>query len=1334
MKNLVKSFLLLCLLLPLSVNSQNKSSNTSFGFIENKGQLIDQNGKKNTDVIYLFSDQKRLNVQLKTEGFAYDLYKNIGGGQLAFHRIDVKLIGANQNPAIVAENSSSDYINYYTTGLSDNSAFKSSHYESIIYKDIYPQIDLKFNVKDGKFKFDFILNEGANPSDIQLNYSGFNSAQIDENVDFELAFGQVTEFIPESWIVGSGEKVAVTYRVTSQSQNELTLTYQLPKGLDLNQQALIIDPTITMDWATYYGDTLIDRGADVMTDNNGFVYMTGYTQSFTNLATSGVHQDTMAGGLFDAFVVKTNQYGGKIWSTYYGGLGEDLASSIMVDTFFNVTITGYTNSVDGIASDSCFLNTHSGGKDIFVAQFNDNGIRLWSTYLGGAGDDEGTAVDTDYDGFVYVAGYTQGSIGLASSGAHQLGNNGLTDGFFVKLDTFGFPMWSSYYGGPAEDKIFSIAQEGNNIVIAGTTNSPSDISSSGAHQSALAGMDDAFLACFDQSGNRNWATYYGDIDDDHAADVDIYNTRIYMLGKTASDTNMATAGAYKMSADSVDAYLVKFDTLGNIMWGTYFGGEGFDEGIELGLELDSNIYVFGNTTSSLDIASYDNYDTTYNGGIDAFIAKFHYNGYFLHASYYGGLADDILAGGDVYGNTALYLCGTTKSLDSIAFNTYIQDTLAGLEDAFLTRFNTKKSTICNGLTCNGSIADTICQDTLILSMLGGALGQGANWVWYEGGCGPLGTQIGIGETISYFPSTGNVSIFVRAESVNNATNCMWLDLYVVPKPTVDIMVNDSVLCINDSLVLSTTTFDQYIWAGPNAFSDYQQMVVIDSLDTVNSGTYYLTVVDDHGCYAQDSIEIIINENPTTSISVVNTTCIGNSDGAIQLAAAGNGNLNYVWEHTSLDTNQLNNLLAGLYVLTVSDSNNCSSLDSIVVQNPPSPVINGTIVPNDCEANNGSIDVDINGNPADFIFSWSSTSAGTQNISNLGDGTYTLTVTDSNACDFIETFVVPYQNNLTLDSISVSHETCFGDADGSASIVLAGGEVPFNFNWDPTLTNSSSVTDLAAGIYIVTITDAFECELIDSVEILAAPEIVISLDSMGHEFCSEMNGFIYTSASGGQGSLTYLWSPSGSTDDYLTDLEAGFYTVTITDSLSCSADTTIEVIDYPGPSVVINASSLLVGAGQTATLEAQVSPSGVYAYLWTPSSNLDCDTCQIVTASPTIDEMYSVTVTDTNGCKAYAEVEIKLDKCKDYFLPTIFSPNGDNLNDEWTLMGDCVDEFSLKVFNRWGEIIYSGDSQVNPWTGEFKGALVDNGSYVYQLEIKFHDGEMLSESGNVKVMK
>lgn len=1332
MKKVVKFLCLLCLLLPHSLKAQNNSSK-SYGFIQNKGQVIDQKGDKNSDVLYLLSEKNGINIQLKSNGFAYDSYQQFSKEQLAFHRLDIELVNINPEVEIVEEKASQDYINYYTTGLSDNSAFNSKHFESILYKGVYPNIDLRFNSQNGVFKFDFILHKGARLEDIQLKYSGFNSASLAENINFELSFGALSEFIPKSWIIETNEEVAVNYVILSETQNELVIGYQTNSGIDLSKNSLLIDPTLTMDWATYYGDTLIDRGTDVMTDKNGFVYMTGYTQSYTNLATSGVHQDTMSGGLFDAFVIKTNEYGMELWSTYYGGIGEDISNSIMVDTFFNVTITGSTNSIDGIASDSCFLNIYSGGQDIFVAQFDDNGQRLWSTYLGSSGDEIGNAVDTDYDGFVYVAGQTDNSSSLATSGAHQIANNGLTDGFFIKLDTFGFPMWSSYYGGSGDDIIHSIAQEGNQILIAGTTNSTSDIASSGAHQTSLAGQEDAFLASFDQSGIRNWASYYGDVADDHAADVDIYNTRIYLLGKTDSDTNLATAGAYKMSADSIDAFLVKFDTLGNLMWGTYFGGEGVDEGIELGVELDSNIYIFGNTSSNLNIASYDNYDTTYNGGVDAFIAKFHYNGYFLHASYYGGPEDDVLTGGDVYGNTALYLCGATKSLDSIAFNSWIQDTLAGLEDAFLTRFNTKKSTICNGVS-TGFASDTICQDTINIMLIGGALGAGANWHWYLNACGPSGTLLGIGDTLSYFPPAGNVSIFVRAESVNNSTNCSWINLYVMPKPVVNITVNDSVLCKNDSLILSSSLADYYSWSGPNGFSDILQTTVIDSLDTINSGMYYLTITDSYGCKASDSIDVLVNINPSTSYSVVNTTCIGNLDGEIVVTAQGSGDLTYVWEHTSADTSQLFNLAAGLYVLTVSDSNLCSTLDSIVVQNPPSPVINSTITANDCEANNGAVDIDVSGNPGAYTYLWTPTSSTNQDLTNLSDGSYSLSITDSNACVFSETFIVPYQNNLLIDSVLVQHETCFGDEDGSATINLLSGEAPFNFNWTPVLSGSNNVSGLGAGTYIVEITDAYECYISDTIEIIAAPEILIVIDSLNHAFCDESTGYIYASSTGGLGGHDYSWSPIASSDSYLINLLGGNYTLMVTDSVGCSADTSITVIDYSSPSVTINAGTTLVGPGQSTNLEAQVSPIGTYTYLWSPSSNLDCDSCQQVVASPTIDETYSVTVTDTNGCKGYADVELIIDRCKDYFLPTIFSPNNDQLNDDWTLMGDCVEAFNLKVFNRWGEVIYAGDANSYPWNGDFKGKRVGNGSYVYQLEIQFHDGLSESVSGTVKVVK
>ena len=1340
-----KVALYLILLFCLSTISQSYAQNTSgslaYGFIENKGQIIDQSGNPNNEVLYLLPLSRNLNIQLKRTGFSYDVFKSSGDNRV-FQRIDIALKNANENPEIISAAPAADYINYYTSGLRGNEAYKTSHYQSVTYKEVYPNIDLKFTFQaqaKNRFKFDFILYPGADINDIQLEYKGFSDITVADKIAFTTVNGILTESIPKSWKMDSKEEISVNYILLKEQDNLAIFGFQTNVFIERNHNGFVIDPDLNLNWGTYYGDVDIDEAVDVMTDNLGDIYMTGNTQSLTNLATSGVHQDTMAGGFFDVFILKTSQNSIKQWSTYYGGTGEDLSTSIMVDTFRNVTITGKTNSPDGIPSNNCHQALLNGTEDAFIAQFNQDGMRNWSTYYGGAGEEYGLSVDTDYDGFVYIAGVTaNSSSGLASGASHQNTNAGGSDGYLAKFDTSGTLLWSSYYGGSAQDTIFSIAQEGNNIMIAGVTNSPNNIATVGSHKENPGGALDAFIACFDQSGARNWGTYYGDTEDEGATDVEIYNTRVYCIGYTNSDTSIATTNAYKTSLDSTDAFLVKFDTLGNRMWGTYFGGESYDIAVELGIELDSNIYIFGNTYSATNLASPNNYDTTYNGASDAFVARFHYNGYFQHATYYGGDLDDVLTGGDVYGNTAIYLCGRTISTDSIALNTYIQDSLAGMEDAFLTRFITDRSTQCTGGTCNGQGGQSggayFCQDSLLLAVSGGALGAGANWVWYEGDCGPPGNQIGIGDSIWYYPPLGSVTIYVRAESINNTTACSDFSINVVPLPTVSVGTNDTILCVGDSLQLNANGGLTYNWIGPNAFTSNLQDPVIDSVIFANTGSYEVMVTDSLGCYSTDSVAIVVNENPFFNANISAISCQNWSDGSIQLSGTGNAPLLYNWSPSVSTDTIADSLMAGLYVVTLTDSNQCSYLDSLYVPSPPSFIDTILVTAADCLAKNGALDVVVQGNSNDYTYQWTPFNQTTPTINNLNDGTYTVEVTDSIGCAYQMTAVLPNQNNLNIDTVLITDEGCYGDQDGAAEIVVGSGQAPFSYNWGHTGQNSPIVQGLSQGVYYFEVTDGYGCIRNDSIVVSGNDSISLLVDSLGHAICDKANGWIAVSANGGSGDFSYSWQPSNDQGQFIINLATGSYSVTVTDSVGCHRSETIEIIAIPTPTVSIIAQDSTIDLGDSLSMQANVTPAGTYEYFWTPSIDLDCDSCQIVMTQPTTSTLYNVTIVDTNGCEATSDLFIIVNECKDYFLPTVFSPNGDQLNDDWNVLCNCIKSYKLQVFNRWGEEIFSTDSQSQSWDGTYKGRAVDMGSYNYQIALEYVNGETTSASGNVKVVR
>ena len=155
-----------------------------------------------------------------------------------------------------------------------------------------------------------------------------------------------------------------------------------------HSKILVIDPSIT--WATYYGGTNYDQAYSTAVDGLGNIYITGYTQSTSSIA-SGGFQNTF-GGANDAFLTKFDANGSRLWATYFGGTGSDIGQAVTVDGAGNVCLAGYTESTTGIASGG-FQNTFGGGAyDAFLVKFNSSGSRIWGTYYGGTIYENGNAI------------------------------------------------------------------------------------------------------------------------------------------------------------------------------------------------------------------------------------------------------------------------------------------------------------------------------------------------------------------------------------------------------------------------------------------------------------------------------------------------------------------------------------------------------------------------------------------------------------------------------------------------------------------------------------------------------------------------------------------------------------------------------------------------------------------------------------------------------------------------------------------------------------------------------------------------------------------------------
>ena len=686
----------------------------SLQYVENKGQFIDQLGAQNQSLKFLIQ-RKGFNIHLNSNYFSYETFglnkrinrsekdiqsssdqTNINNDSILFHRVDVYLIGANENPDIIPTFKSNDYIIYHNRLNNKSESVSNVYgYERITYKNIYKNIDLEFILDSlGKPEFQFRVFKGGNPSDIKLSYKGALTNDIINN-KLKLASinSQIEESIPRSYLLESGLEIRTSYKSIDSNLFSYTLD-----NYD-SSQTLIIDPVPERLWGTYYGGSDNDIILSSYLHSDGNLYVSGKTSSTAAIASVGSHQNLIGGNL-DAFLIKFSSNGTRLWSTYYGGSGDDIGLSVLCDNSSNVYMSGQTSSNTGISTTGSHQAAFSGDADAFIVKFNSSGSRIWGTYYGGTTYEYGY-LSSDGNS-LYLAGRTESSTSIATAGAYQTSISGLREGFLAKFTLDGSRLWGTYIGGPDHEYLYSVkCDAAGNILLSGGTGSTSGIATSGAHQTTkLGGLWDTFLMKFNQSGNLLWGTYCGATSDDQGWSLSSdNNSNIYVSGSVKSSTGMSTTGSHQQNygGGDWDSFLLKFNSNGVRQWGTYYGGSEDESGGYGTSEVSGtyvtcdpvgNVFVCGSSTSNNGISTADAYQANSAGLNDAYIVKFNSNGTRLWGTYYGGSGNDYGTSIVSDGNT-LYITGRTSSTSSISSVGSFQNSFGGgFHDGFIVKLNT----------------------------------------------------------------------------------------------------------------------------------------------------------------------------------------------------------------------------------------------------------------------------------------------------------------------------------------------------------------------------------------------------------------------------------------------------------------------------------------------------------------------------------------------------------------------------------------------------------------------------------------------------------------------
>ena len=354
------------------------------------------------------------------------------------------------------------------------------------------------------------------------------------------------------------------------------------------------------------------------------------------------------------------------WSSYLGGGGSDNTTDVAVDSSGDLYVAGWTESAD-FPTQGGFDTTYGVGiGEAFVAKVDSSGSGLvWSSYLGGSGRDIGARVAVDSSGNAYVTGYTD-SDDFPTPGGFDV-TLGFRDAFVTKVDASGSSLvWSSYLGGSFGDDGYDVAVDGNgNVYVTGRTASP-DFPTPGGFDTTLGGPSfDAFVTKVDASGSSLvWSSYLGGAGQDEGLSIAVDGSgNSYITGGTDSD-DFPTPGGFDTTRGFLDAFVTKVDASGSsLVWSSYLGGGAFsDYGYDVAVDGSGNAYVTGSTESD-DFPTIGGFDTTF-AGPEAFVTKVDASGSSLvWSSYLGGSDGEGGLGVAVDGTGNVYLTGLTNSPD-----------------------------------------------------------------------------------------------------------------------------------------------------------------------------------------------------------------------------------------------------------------------------------------------------------------------------------------------------------------------------------------------------------------------------------------------------------------------------------------------------------------------------------------------------------------------------------------------------------------------------------------------------------------------------------------------
>jgi gliding motility-associated-like protein len=909
----------------------------------------------------------------------------------------------------------------------------------------------------------------------------------------------------------------------------------------------------------------------------------------------------------------------------------------------------------------------------------------WVKSFGDTGGEGSTAVTTDAAGNVYTTGWFGDTVDFdPSASTYTLTAINGKSVFISKFDGAGNFIWAKALLGNAQGEAIAVDALGN-VYTSGYFYNTTDFDPGlGVFNLTSNGMEDIYVSKIDPLGNFIWAKSFGSSIADYVYGITLdANNNVLVTGTFRNTCDFDPgASSFNITSNGVaDFFISKFDASGTFIWAKSIGDIGGDESRSICVDNSGDIFLTGSYTGTVDFdpgAAVFNLSAASSVATDLFILKLNSAGSLVWVKNLGavntqGMSIALDATGNIY--TSGYFYNTVDFDPGPSIFNLIG--IPGQMDVFILKLNSLGNFVwanqINGTATYVGDIDLDVSGNLYIT------GVFSNTVDFD----PSGSVFNLSAT----GASQNIFISKLNSSGNFlwAGNCDGASFATAYSMEVDALNN----------IYITGLFDNTVDFNPNV------------------GVFNLTSNGSHDAYI---LKLGAPCAITSSVvSQSNVNCFGLANGSVTVSVSGGAiPYTYSWSPNGGNSNIASGLSANTYTCFISDNLACSTTQTVIITEPSA--ITSSI---SSQANllcngfiTGSVSIAANGGAGSYTYSWSPTGGTSSSITNQSAGTYTCIINDVNLCSKTQTVTITEPTAITSAISSQTNISCNAGNNGSALINATGGTGTLTFSWVPTGGNSALASSLTAGNYTCTIKDINNCVKQQTLTISQPNAITTSVSSQTNVSCfGGLNGAVSLSVSGGAGTYSYSWAPTGGNTSIANNISSGIYTCTISDINNCVKSTFVTITE---PSVITaSASSTPPSCIEVSDGTALLNVNGgviPYSIIWSNGST----TTQNTNLSA---GNYSVNITDANSCTYSLNVLIQDASLSCFIIPNGFSPNGDGINDTWEIAGiNNYPNAQITVLNRWGQEMLNTNNYSTPWDGTFNGGLLPTSDYYYIINL------------------